>query len=709
MKKLSLTLLFCVVVLCHSIFAQGTVEILRVTNNVDRGFGYAVAFLDDIDLDGTPDLAVGAPLDDGNYEPGTAFVLSGVNGATIYSFTNGAEERWGSTVGKSTDIDGDGIKDIFISKPTRTGPGYSAIYSGANGTTLLSWSGTGYMEQLGAYAFCNTGDVDGDGVNDIGFSEPHGTNRHGKFSWYSGVDGSIIRSRTGSSYDSFGYSLANMGDANGDGIDDIAIGSPFYVDYQVWTEQGQVGIYSGLSGGYIWKHTGAMDGNLGYSLANIGDYNGDGINDVIVGDAGNPALILSGVDGSIIRQIDLPAGSASSFGRHIVAGDDFDGDAVPDFCISDNTFIYVYSGFDMSISHILSFPDGVASMDFGADIDGNGSSDLLVGSWYAYSSNKRGAVIVVGLNDIDSDADGLFDSVEVMIGTDPFDQDTDDDGLGDQEEYIGTTSPLDSDTDGDGLLDGQELGLTAIFWDGFGMPGVSGTDSAVFVADTDPATTTLPDDADTDDDGLLDGEEDADADGSVGLTETDPNLFDTDLDALGDGLETGLSGSNLSSDTDISIFVGDADPLTTTNPLAMDTDAGGMSDGDEDLDGDGALNYTEFDPNDPSDDRFDLQITPLFPGQLSIFSLAGHKQGSTVVIMYSLNGTGFTSTPYGFDSELAAPLFNFPRQIVFTASSTQVIDIPSNAPAGLSVWFQGVERLFIGNHYRLTPVVAEQV
>jgi hypothetical protein len=58
----------------------------------------------------------------------------------------------------------------------------------------------------------------------------------------------------------------------------------------------------------------------------------------------------------------------------------------------------------------------------------------------------------------DSDGDGLEDTIEAELGTDPFDPDTDKDGLTDGDEYYsfqtGTRNP---DTDGDGVLDGDEV------------------------------------------------------------------------------------------------------------------------------------------------------------------------------------------------------------------------------------------------------------
>ena len=94
---------------------------------------------------------------------------------------------------------------------------------------------------------------------------------------------------------------------------------------------------------------------------------------------------------------------------------------------------------------------------------------------------------------------------------------------------------------------------------------------------------TDPNDADTDDDGILDGVEDANHNGVLDAGETDPCDPDTDNDGIQDGTESGLTEADVGSDTDLAVFVPDADSSTTTNPLLADTDGDGVSDGDEDL------------------------------------------------------------------------------------------------------------------------------
>jgi outer membrane protein OmpA-like peptidoglycan-associated protein len=201
----------------------------------------------------------------------------------------------------------------------------------------------------------------------------------------------------------------------------------------------------------------------------------------------------------------------------------------------------------------------------------------------------------VGADDLvpdeDTDDDGLTDAEEEALGTDPLDADTDDDGLSDGDEVSGTgplapwgpTDPLDVDTDDDGVQDGTETGVN--------LPG-AGTDPSIFVPDGDPASTTDPTDDDTDDDGLSDGREDVDGDGEVDGDETDPNLVDTDGDGVQDGTEQGITTPD-GSGTDAAIFIPDADPESTTDPLDPDSDDDGLTEGEEDIDFDGAVDEGE--------------------------------------------------------------------------------------------------------------------
>ena len=217
----------------------------------------------------------------------------------------------------------------------------------------------------------------------------------------------------------------------------------------------------------------------------------------------------------------------------------------------------------------IAFVSGDATTPIGADADLCGSDDstslgTLADAW----SDPVG---------IDQDADDLTDLDEDALGTDKTDADTDDDGVPDgYEVHDSGCDPLVCDTDGDGLTDGLELGATEPLAD---------TDLAAgcFVVDGDGrATTTDPNEVDSDEGSVWDGVEDRDRDGVQDAWETDPNLKSDDLDDDRDGIADALEA----------LCAGD-DP--------NDLDGDGVADADEgyaDADGDGIPDFCEPDDDD---------------------------------------------------------------------------------------------------------------
>jgi streptogramin lyase len=120
-----------------------------------------------------------------------------------------------------------------------------------------------------------------------------------------------------------------------------------------------------------------------------------------------------------------------------------------------------------------------------------------------------------------------------------------------------------------------------------------------------------PNDDDSDDDGILDGNEDTDYDGELDPGETDPCDEDTDNDGLLDGTEIGLTAPQ-GSDTDLAVFIKDADPETTTDPLDDDSDNDGWLDGEEDANQNGQVDENETDPNKPDKKSLSWLILLLF-------------------------------------------------------------------------------------------------
>jgi len=294
---------------------------------------------------------------------------------------------------------------------------------------------------------------------------------------------------------------------------------------------------------------------------------------------------------------------------------------------------------------------------------GKRGNNELTDTWtFARASTRRSLELRVVDGAIDTDGDGLTDVRESCeVGTDPDDADTDDDGVADGDEPSlaldsdgdGAINALDPDSDNDGLFDGTELGISSPDPD-------TDVGAGFFVADADPVSTTDPLDPDSDDGGLGDGVEDVDGNGRVDAGEGDPELGadddtvdldgdglgeaeerrigtdprdadsdddgvsdgdepafdedtdgdgrinaldpDSDGDGLKDGTELGVTTPDDDTDVGAGDFVPDADPATTTDPLDPDSDDGSVQDGVEDANRNGRVDAGETDPRDTPDD-----------------------------------------------------------------------------------------------------------
>ncbi|RYD31795.1 MAG: hypothetical protein EOP86_17130, partial [Verrucomicrobiaceae bacterium] len=155
------------------------------------------------------------------------------------------------------------------------------------------------------------------------------------------------------------------------------------------------------------------------------------------------------------------------------------------------------------------------------------------------------------------------------------------------------SSPTDADSDDDGLSDGQEKtrGTHPLRTDTDG-DGLGDASEVKFQFN--------PLNPDTDGDGVPDGAEDGDGDTLTNAEEaalgTSPRLADSDTDGLPDPEEVKvhLTDPNQSDTDGDSLSDGTEVKVTLTNPLAKDSDGDGMQDADEDLDGDGFTNWQEL-------------------------------------------------------------------------------------------------------------------
>jgi len=337
-------------------------------------FAYANAVIGDIDGDGVPDIAVGAPFTDGDFasdngfgtpqDVGKVWIISGANLSVI------------------TRLD-----DPFFQQPMDF-PKFGGYFG---------WS------------VAAVGDLNHDGVPDILVGTPHHSNFNadhinaGEAFVFSGKDGSILFTLLDPNEDEgnrFGYAVAGLGDVNGDGVPDLLIGSPKTNLSEDLPDVGAAYIFSGADGSLIRELDSSnptLSGRFGTAVASAGDVNGDGVADVLVGAPGEGrAYVLNGATGALIRTLNSPtADLLPSFGDAVAGGLDINRDGIPDFVIGAPSAgkgqrrlegaAYVFNGADGTMLRTLraarqayaKFGQSVALIP---DVSGDGRPDIMVGA-----------------------------------------------------------------------------------------------------------------------------------------------------------------------------------------------------------------------------------------------------------------------------------------------------------------------------------------
>lgn len=390
----------------------------------DGLFSSGIARIGDVDGDGIDELAVGACFDqDGGLRRGALWILFLNADATVrahqkISSTQGGftatlddEDLFGRTIAPLGDHDGDGVVDIAVGacRDDDGGTNRGAVY-----VLFLNADGT--------------------------------VKSHQKISE---TEGGLAGAGSGSlvDFDQFGESLASLGDFDGDGIVDLAVGSG--LDDDGGLDRGAVRILrldsdgtvkdarkiSATAGGF----TGVLDDfdSFGWGVAASGDRNGDGTVDLVIGspgdDDGGPDrgavwILYLAPDGSVLEHHKI-SHTVGGFAGDLADGDRFGGDVAVVGDLDRNGVLDIAAGApnhdgsgaawtlrlanDESVMAAVEIRDGLGGFEgpldpgdsFGftvaapGDLDGDGSADLAVGAIGddGVGGNNRGAVWLADL------------------------------------------------------------------------------------------------------------------------------------------------------------------------------------------------------------------------------------------------------------------------------------------------------------------------
>ncbi|MEZ5964824.1 MAG: VCBS repeat-containing protein [Planctomycetota bacterium] len=257
--------------------ATSAQDVLRIwRGEAGDGFGVAMAALEDVDLDGRVEIAVGAPDRFGGL--GAVDILSTHGGLvrTLRGETSG--EHFGQVMVPAGDLDRDGNVDLWVLSDTAL-----RAFNCATGTKLWQYPRTTMFAALGDYdgdghddvAFATAasdlvvrsgrdgglllrmpvpgtivvlagcGDVDGDGHPELMTTSVEGGSQRNVDVWNLTAQASVFH--LADNDPGFGEQIGRAGDVDGDGHVDFFVYEAQYVDPPIFSDNGITRIYSGIT------------------------------------------------------------------------------------------------------------------------------------------------------------------------------------------------------------------------------------------------------------------------------------------------------------------------------------------------------------------------------------------------------------------------------------------------------------------------------
>jgi len=381
-------------------------------------FGTSVASADDVNGDFYSDVIVGAPhYANGQADEGAAYVCpgssSGISPIPVFSVESGnTNAQMGISVASAGDANGDGFSDILIgafqyTNDTAVEGRASVYYGSATGPTGTPWNVE--SNDLGSnfgYSVSGAGDLNGDGFGDVIIGADN-YQTGGRAYIYPGSQTGLSTtplwtSDVGNTNSGTARAVAGAGDINGDGYADAIVAVP---------GNGFGILYEGSGSGYAqapdWYYEGDTGANFGLSVAGVGDVNGDGLADIMVGAPAIDTVYLFMGYGSFfgyaLSSPELSITKSGGFGSSIGPAGDVNGDGYADVIVGAPSYVnggnavgaaFVFLGTATGLSTTATWTTfGIAASDaYGCsvagagDVNGDGYTDLIVGASGATST-----------------------------------------------------------------------------------------------------------------------------------------------------------------------------------------------------------------------------------------------------------------------------------------------------------------------------------